>query len=349
MVTLVFATYALAVMPSLLVFGPASDAIGRRPVLLVAIGGSAVAAGLFAAAAGVAWLFAAQVVEGVAMGALQGSAVAALVETHPRGDRGKAARVGSIATVGGAALGPLLAGLLAQYGPGPRRLPYLITAALLALAMVAVGRSFPHDVRPEPRWRARRPTIPAEIRRPFLVAAASAFLGWAVAALFLSLVPGYVTALLGTRNLVLIGGLAALMLGASAIVQLAGGRLSPSTLQRFGSCLLVGACASLIGAGHLRTLLPLLVSALLAGFGLGLAFRGSLASVSLIAPEDRKGDVLATFYLAVYLGTALPVIGVGVTALSTGLLQAVQLFGYAIGGCSVLLTALLFCLVLPER
>lgn len=346
MVTLVFATYAATVMPALLIFGPLSDNVGRRPVLLFAIGGSAVAAGLFAAAPVLPWLFAAQVVEGAAMGALQASAVAALVETQPGGDGNRAAKVGSMATVGGAAAGPLAAGLLAQYGPWGRRLPYLIIVALLAAVFVAVWRSFPHDRGKSQRWRPRRPTIPAPIRRSFLVAASSAFLAWAMAALFLSLVPGFVIASLGTRNLALIGGLAALMLGCSAVVQLAGGQIAPEPLQTIGISLVVGASASLIAASQLRSLSPLLVAAVLAGFGLGLTFRGSTASVSAIAPPDRKGDILATFYLFVYLGTALPVVGVGLAALRIGLLDAVRFFGYAIGGCCV---AMIFVLVARLR
>ncbi len=106
LVTLVYATYAFTVMPCLLVFGPLSDALGRRRLLLGAVALATVAAAVFALASGTAWLFAAQVVEGVAMGALQGTAVAALVETHPRDDRDHASLVGSAATVGGAAIGP---------------------------------------------------------------------------------------------------------------------------------------------------------------------------------------------------------------------------------------------------
>jgi MFS family permease len=37
LVTLVYATYAFTVMPCLLVFGPLSDAVGRRPTLLAAL------------------------------------------------------------------------------------------------------------------------------------------------------------------------------------------------------------------------------------------------------------------------------------------------------------------------
>ncbi len=87
LITLVFATYALVVIPSLLVFGPLSDAIGRRRIFVAALVGALVSMALFAAANGVAWLFAAQLFEGMALSALQGSAAPALIETDPRADR----------------------------------------------------------------------------------------------------------------------------------------------------------------------------------------------------------------------------------------------------------------------
>ncbi len=331
LVTLVFATYAMTVIPCLLVFGPLSDAVGRRRILIPAIVLAAVAAGLFAAASGVVWLFVAQVVEGVAMGALQGTAVAALVETHPRRDGDRAALVGSATTVGGAAAGPLITGLLAQYGPWPRRLPYLVEIALLSVALVLVLTLFPRDGGDRKAWEPRRPSVPAAIRRPFLLAGASAFLAWAVASLFLSLVPSYVIELLHTGNLGLIGGLAAAMLGCSALVQIAGRRVEALPAQAVGLALVGAAAAVLVVVAHVRSLPLMIAAGILAGLGLGLSFRGSLSQVSAVAPDDRKGDIVASFYLVIYLGTALPVVGVGVVAVDIGLLGAVQGFGYVIG------------------
>ena len=336
MVTLVYATYALTVMPCLLVFGPLSDAVGRRRVLIPAVVVAAGAAGLFAAASGAVWLFAAQIVEGVAMGALQGTAVPALVETEPDGDADHAALIGSAVTVAGAAVGPLVAGLVARYGPWPRRLPYLIELVALVLGLILLLALFPHDAGNGTRWRPRRPTVPAPIRRTFWLAGASAFLGWAVASLFLSLIPAYVIELLHTRNLALVGALAAAMLGFSALVQLVGRRVPARRAQAVGLALVAGASALLIVVAHVRSLSVIAAASVLAGLGLGLAFRGSLAAVTAVAPEDRKGDVVATYYLVVYLGTALPVVGVGLVALGTGLLTAVQAFGYVVGaGCLV--------------
>ncbi len=139
-VTLVFAVYAIVLIPSLLVFGPLSDAIGRRRVLIPAVVAAAFGSVLFAAASATGWLFAARAVQGLALGAVQGTASAALTEVDPTGNKRRAALVASLVTVGGSAAGPLLGGVLAQYAPAPRVLPYLVEIVLLGLALLGLLR-----------------------------------------------------------------------------------------------------------------------------------------------------------------------------------------------------------------
>ncbi len=67
----------------------------------------------------------------------------------------------------------------------------------------------------------------------------AAFVAWAVAALFLAVVPSYMSTLLHLRNLALTGGVAGLMLAASAVAQLLLRRVRPSRAMGAGSVLLV--------------------------------------------------------------------------------------------------------------
>src|SRR5262245_32390074 len=92
-VTLIFAAYVAALIPSLLVAGPLSDAIGRRRVLLPAIAVAALGSLAFALAANTWWLFAARILQGLAIGAAQGPLTAALTELEPTGNARKAALV----------------------------------------------------------------------------------------------------------------------------------------------------------------------------------------------------------------------------------------------------------------
>jgi MFS family permease len=344
-VTLVYSTYAGAVIVSLVLFGRLSDAVGRRRVLIPAVVLAIASAALFALASSAAWLVVAQVVEGMALGMLQGSAVPALLETEPGRDAHRASLVGSSATVAGAAVGPALAGALAQYAGAPRRLAFVVEIGLLAVACALLLRRFPED-HGAGRWRPERPRVPASIRRTFVVAGATAFLGWGLASLFLSLVPSYMIELLGETNLALIGGVAAVMLACSALVQPATGRLGPRRAELVGLSLVIAAAGALLAAAELHSLGALISSGALAGCGLGCAFRGSLADVTAVAPEAEKANVVAAFYIVIYVGTALPVIGVGLLAQATGLLPAVRTFAWCIGVGAV---AVLAVVALVER
>src|SRR5437868_12039243 len=64
--TLVYATYALGVLASLLLVGAVSDDVGRRPVLLVALALLMLSTALFIFAASLAWLFVARGLQGLA-------------------------------------------------------------------------------------------------------------------------------------------------------------------------------------------------------------------------------------------------------------------------------------------
>jgi MFS family permease len=327
-VTLLFATYTLLVIPAILLFGPLSDAKGRREVLTVALITAGLAAGVFAAADSVLVLFLAQAVQALALGALQGTAAPTLVEQDPSGERRRASAIASALTVGGAAAGPLLAGLLAQYAVMPLRLAYLVEVVLLVVALAGVSLLLPMS-QERRRWRPRRPTVPREIRRQFTIAGTSAFVAWAVTGLFLSLIPSFVTSVLGD-GVAVAGAIVALLLGSSAATQLAAHRLESLRAQTAGLLAMCAGVILLAVADNARDLLLLILATVPAGIGQGLAFMGSLGDVNEIAPEDRKGDTVASYYVVVYIGTALPAIGVGALAGHTGLPDAVQVFAYVV-------------------
>ncbi|MGW2180409.1 MFS transporter [Streptomyces sp. NPDC001732] len=338
-VTLIFSAYVAALIPSLLVAGPVSDAVGRRRVLLPAMAVAALGSLVFALATSTGWLFAARILQGVALGAASGPLTAALTELEPTGNRRKAALVATVASVGGLGLGPVLAGFLAQYAPAPDVLPFAVEIALLAPA-AAVVTMLP-TTRSMARWRPRRPEIPTTVRAAFATSGTAGFLAFAVIGLFLTLVPTYVAALSGSKNLLLGGAVVALMLMCSALAQLACYGRSAQVLELLGLPLLATGLVLLAVAGGCSSLILLLAATVTAGTGQGLVFLGGLTVINQAAPAGRHADVLSSFYVIIYLGVGLPVIGVGFLAIVTGLLTAVQYFACAVALlCLVVLFAL---------
>jgi MFS family permease len=338
-VTLIFASYVAVLIPSLLVAGPLSDAIGRRHVLLPAVALAALGSLAFALAAGTAWLFAARILQGIALGAASGPLTAALAELEPTGNRRKAALVSTVASVAGLGLGPVLAGLLAQYAPAPHVLPFVLELVLLVPAVAAIV-ALP-ATHPATRWRPRRPEIPANMRTAFATSGTASFLAFAVIGLFLTLIPTYVATLSGSKNLLLGGAAVALMLLCAALAQLAGYRQPARSLELAGLPLLAAGLVLLALAGHLSSLILLLVATVIAGAGQGLVYLGGLTAISQAAPARRHADVLSSLYGIMYLGVGLPVIGVGFLATVAGLRAAVQYFA---GVVAVLCVVVLFAL-----
>ncbi|MDQ2804859.1 MAG: MFS transporter [Pseudomonadota bacterium] len=328
---LVFAVYVFTLLPALLVCGRVSDRVGRRPVLLAGFAVAACGAAVFATGRGLAWLFVGRALQGIATGITAGTATAALAELEPGRNTDKAALVASATNVGGAALGPVIGGLFAQYGSWPTVLPYL---AYLVMMVPIVGLA----AIPETVVRSRplaltfgRPDVPRAIRREFAFAAATSFTVWAATALFLTLAPSYVATVLHLGNRALGGGVVFLMLGSSALAQMIGRKLPFRSAITGGLVLLPVGLAGVVLAAPLQSAWLMVTGTVLAGAGQGQGFMGSLTLLNRITPRERRGDVTSSFYVASYLGVALPALAVGFGAESVGLFTAVAILSASVG------------------
>ena len=101
MVTVTFAVYAAAVIATLLLAGRSSDQAGRKPVLAVALGASALSTIVFILAPDVGALIAARIVSGMSAGLVTGTATAALTELVPASAGRRASLVAPAANMAG--------------------------------------------------------------------------------------------------------------------------------------------------------------------------------------------------------------------------------------------------------
>jgi hypothetical protein len=110
--------YSAGVVASLLFAGHVSDWYGRRAVLIPALVIKGVAALVFVAWQSLASVLVARVLTSVALGAAVATATAYIADLDA-GPDGSVSRhsgiVATVANIGGLALGPLIAGVLAQY------------------------------------------------------------------------------------------------------------------------------------------------------------------------------------------------------------------------------------------
>ncbi|MFD5038767.1 MFS transporter [Streptomyces sp. NPDC058378] len=324
MVTVVYAVYAFGVIGVLLLAGNASDAIGRRPVLLVGLGCAAASAVCFLCATALGWLFAGRLLSGLSAGLFTGAATAYVMELAPRQGSSRASFVATAANMGGLGCGPLLAGILAQYAPWPLHLPFIVHLALVAASvLILLGlRETVAERRPLRTVRPQRPGLPPEVRAVFRPAALASFVGFALFGVFTSVSPAFLSEFLDVDNHAVSGLIVALAFFASVAGQSAVGRIGEQRSLSLGCAGLLGGLV-LLAAAIWWQLLPLIVlSAILGGAGQGLAFRAALSQVASASPADRRAAVISTLFVVAYLGISVPVIGVGVLSDHIGLQDA---------------------------
>ncbi|MFF8833327.1 MFS transporter [Streptomyces sp. NPDC015131] len=324
MVTVVFASYAVGVILTLLLAGNHSDVAGRRPVLLCALGLAAASAVCFLLEGGLPALFAGRVLSGFSAGLLSGSGTVTVLELAPPGRRSRAGLAATAANMGGLGCGPLLSGLLAEYAPLPLALPFLAHLALVAVAC-AVVLLLPETV-PDPRPRARpRPQglyVPPAVRGVFTPSALAAFAGFSLLGLFTAVAPSFVSQMLGIGNLAVSGLVVFSVFLASTAGQSLTGRVSARAALPLGCGVLVAGLL-LVGASLWAESLALMVAgAVCGGLGQGLAFRAALTAVGEAAPAAHRAAVISSFFVVAYTGISLPVVGVGALTMWLGLERA---------------------------
>ncbi|WP_193614378.1 MFS transporter [Nocardioides lijunqiniae] len=320
-VTVVFAAFAVGVMVSLLLAGHLSDALGRRPLILVSIGVEVVSALVFLASTSLPALLVARLLCGIGVGTLTASATAHLGElrgvARPGAGPRHAATVAGLANIGGLALGPLVGGLIAEYAPAPLVTPYAVFLVLLVAAAWATSRVPETVVPPEARapYRPQRVAVPTESRGAFWAAGASACAAFAVFGMFTALAPTFLVTVLGHRDHLLAGTVTFSVFASAALAQVLAGAWSPQRQLRDGTVGLVAGLAVVAAGGALASLPAFLVGAVVAGAGVGLVFRSAVARAAALAPAEVRGEVLAALFLTAYAGLTVPVLLTGLALL----------------------------------
>jgi MFS family permease len=312
-VTLTFAVYAVAVLATLLLAGRSSDQAGRKPVLAAALGFSALSTVAFILAPDVGVLFVGRILSGVSAGLMTGTATAALAELVPASASRRASLVATAANMGGLGLGPLIAGLFAQYAPNPTVLVFEVYLGLLAIAGLCLVL-VPETVLPRrrPALRFAGLGIPERGRSEFIAAGAAGFAAFALLGLFAALAPTFLGSVLHQNNHAVQGGVVFLLLAVGAVTQVALFRFNSRRVVLAGLGVFLAALALIVAALDEASMALLLAGTVVGGVAVGSVFLGSLATANRLAPPGQRGQVLSAYFVACYTGLIIPVIGVGV-------------------------------------
>ncbi len=317
--TAVFGVYALGLVPGLLVGGRASDRFGRRGLMIAFAALSLLATTVLAGGQwGVGWLYAGRLLTGVVSGTVFTIGTAWVKELSDGSAPGVGARRAVVALTAGFGVGPLVAGLLAQWAPEPVLLPYLVHLLLTVLALVVLPRA------PETRTRARTwepgtkpPLLPEAVRTARFRSITMPLAPWVFGSVTIAFttLPAHGIGPVAGLQVAVPGLLAALALAAGYGVQSAGRRLHAATMARHGDGRAAAAAGlAVVALGCLATAYttarPGLATAALAvallGAGYGLCLSTGLREVEETAAPDELGAVVSIFYSLAYAGLLVP-------------------------------------------
>jgi len=330
--TTVFAVYVVGMIGALLVLGALSDHVGRRPVLVGAIVLEAVAMSLFIAAGSVSVLLIARFVQGIATGAAITTLGATLVDLNPRHAPHRAGVITSVAPTFGLGLGALVCGILAQYGPQPTRLVYvlllagLVLAGLLMAVLPETTQRRPGAVRSlQPRLGVA-PRLRADLVGlvPILVAS------WALGGLYLALGPSVAAGLFNLPSHV-VGGLVVTLLCAPASLTVFALRGWPTgrTLALAATLLLAGTAVGL-GGVEANSLAMAATGTIIAGIGFGASALASFGTLAQIAEPHERGELFAVAFVISYLAFSIPAVIAGFATTHVGLHETSVVYSAAV-------------------
>ena len=324
--TAIFATFAVGVLAALVLLGPLSDHVGRRPVLIAGSVMLLISSGLFLAAQGAVWLFAARAVQGLALGTISSAASAALAELN-RANMSRAALMNTLAFTAAGTISCLGTGLLAQYLPWRTSLCYLVLLVANLLSLVAISVMVePLIARPDTAYRVRSPRIPRSILGPVLVACGAMAVGWTLGGMYGSLSPSIVDLLLHGNGLVISGAVLSLFNLVGGVGQCLASRHLPHRVMLVAVVTtMIGGVAVLL-ALDAKSLALFFVATVFAGIGASIVFVGSLALVNQLSPAESRAETVTAYSMSGYIALAIPTVALGLLVTHVGLKSATAVF-----------------------
>src|SRR6202167_5622217 len=323
-ITVIFAIYAASTIATLLVLQPIAARIGRRGVMISAVVTMMIAAGVLASWKALPGLLIGRLLTGASGGLASGAAITYLLELRLRADPkapiSRARTIGTSINVGALGIGPLLAGLLAQWGKLQLTLPYLVILGLGAIALACLwvapetGAPTPH---PSPHPEIH--TIGPRSARLPIPAAAGTLAAFAANGLFAGLSGLFLATTFHRPSHALAGATLFLVFTSGVVSQLVTAKLQASRVLLTGTLSMLAGLVLLVISVRLTipNLALFLIGGALIGAGSGAVFKGTTGIVlETSAPENRL-HMTADLLIALFVGLSVPVVGAGI-ALNDG-------------------------------
>lgn len=310
-VTALFAVYPLGLAPALAYAGPASDAIGRRSMVLPGVLLSGLASVVMLAGSDTLWLlFVGRFLLGAVSGMVLTVASAWMQELGRIAGRDPMVDARLIGTVMylGFGTGPLVSGLLGQWSGHPLVWPYVVHLALIVVGL-AVLALVPETVTPTGGPIRPNLGIPAGARARFWRVIVPTALGvFGFPSLVFGLFPVLLRPAMADIALFVTGVVFLVAMGLIVPTQAWVGRIGARRAAPLG--LGIGTAGTTLGlVAFAADWWPMLFPASMAmGVASGMCITSGLRFVEEITSSSQRGALTGAFYAAAYAGMTNPLI-----------------------------------------
>jgi predicted MFS family arabinose efflux permease len=350
--SMLYAIYAAVVIVTLPFFGRASDGLGRRSLVVLGLSFIVIGSLVLAIAGSFLWLVGGRLLQGLGIAAMSAPATAALAELAGAQRQAAAASIMAVALAAGGASAPLFSGIIAE------AFPMFPTSSLLFCAGMALTSLITVALLPDP-WRLRQLYMPSHVHRTTFVAADAGLIGttdatkrlfvgrdldrtafwqactavvacFGAQATFFTLSGPIFGTLLASHVLLTAGCAMSALMVASGLGAIFASRLRATVAIASGMALLApGVCGffELVGVVPVLALVPAVAAI---GLGHGLGYAGAIRLINETALSARRASYTSKFYVAIYIGGGLPVVGRGVLEELTGRVAASAVFSLVI-------------------
>lgn len=131
------------------------------------------------------------------------------------------------------------------------------------------------------------------------------------------------------------------MLGIASVFQIISLRFKIRNSMLSGMFFIAFAIVFILTSIMRHSLYIFIIGTMLAGIGQGFSFTGATREIKAISLPEKTGDMLANYYIIIYIGVGLPVILLGLLDRITGLFQGILYYGIAFISLSLFMGLLL--------
>jgi MFS family permease len=173
--------------------------------------------------------------------------------------------------------------------------------------------------------------VPRDIRAQFVAPAVTGFGAMALVGFYAALAPSLLAEQLHETSHAAAGAIFLELAVVVAVSIVATKSLSSRTAMLWALALMIPSVALLVSAQIMGSMAMMIAATACCAVAAGLGYRGSLQVVNEIAPQDRRAEVVSSYFVCAFVGNAVPVIGVGVISTLASSTAASLTFAITIG------------------